>query len=75
MMRRKTAQDIGQLDPPRHALYAAMLQKLYPQRAIRTALLWTETPELMEILPPARDAELASLAGGTAKLDPATAHS
>jgi ATP-dependent helicase/nuclease subunit A len=57
------------------ALYAAMLQKLYPQRAIRTALLWTETPELMEILPPARDAELASIAGGTAKLDPATAHS
>jgi ATP-dependent helicase/nuclease subunit A len=57
------------------ALYGAMLEKLYPQRAIRTALLWTETPELMEILPPARDAELASTAGGTAKLDPATARS
>jgi ATP-dependent helicase/nuclease subunit A len=46
------------------ALYRALLGKLYPQRAIRTALLWTETPELMEILAPALDAELASIAGG-----------
>jgi ATP-dependent helicase/nuclease subunit A len=57
------------------ALYRAMLQKLYPQRAIRTALLWTETPELMEILPPALDAELASITAGTSKLDPATTRS
>jgi ATP-dependent helicase/nuclease subunit A len=34
------------------ALYRAVLEKLYPQRAIRAALLWTETPELMEILLP-----------------------
>jgi ATP-dependent helicase/nuclease subunit A len=57
------------------ALYRAMLKKLYPQRTIRTALLWTETPELMEISAPALDAELASIAGGTAKLDPARARS
>jgi ATP-dependent helicase/nuclease subunit A len=57
------------------ALYRAMLQKLYPQRAIRTALLWTETPELMEILPPALEAELASITAGTSKLDPATTRS
>ncbi len=44
------------------ALYRALLGKLYPQRAIRTALLWTESTELMEILSSALDAELASLA-------------
>jgi ATP-dependent helicase/nuclease subunit A len=43
------------------ALYRAVLQKLYPQRVIRTALLWTETAELMEIPTPALDAELASM--------------
>jgi ATP-dependent helicase/nuclease subunit A len=46
------------------ALYRALLSKLYPQRLIRTALLWTETPELMEISAAALDAELASLFGG-----------
>ena len=43
------------------ALYRALLAKLYPQRTIRTALLWTEAPELMEILAPALDAELTSI--------------
>ena len=57
------------------ALYRALLQKLYPQRALRTALLWTETPELMEISAPALDAELASITAGTSKLDPATTRS
>ncbi len=57
------------------ALYRALLQKLYPQRTIRTALLWTEAPELMEILPPALEAELASITAGTSKLDPARARS
>jgi ATP-dependent helicase/nuclease subunit A len=42
------------------ALYRAVLGKLYPQRAVRAALLWTETPELMEVSAPALDAELAS---------------
>jgi ATP-dependent helicase/nuclease subunit A len=46
------------------ALYRALLTGLYPQRAVRIALLWTEAPELMEILPPALDAELASVAAG-----------
>ena len=40
------------------ALYRAVLQKLYPQLPIRAALLWTETPDLMEISGPALDAEL-----------------
>src|SRR5258707_14405815 len=43
------------------ALYRAVLGKLYPQRPVRAALLWTETPELMEISAPALDAELAAL--------------
>src|SRR5579871_1206140 len=57
------------------ALYRAVLSKLYPQRNIRAALLWTESTELMEILAPVLDAELASFAAGRAELDPATPHS
>jgi ATP-dependent helicase/nuclease subunit A len=41
------------------ALYRAVLQKLYPRLPVRAALLWTETPELMEISTPALDAQLA----------------
>jgi ATP-dependent helicase/nuclease subunit A len=43
------------------ALYRAVLGKLYPHLPVRAALLWTETPELMEISAPALDAQLASL--------------
>jgi ATP-dependent helicase/nuclease subunit A len=43
------------------ALYRAVLQKLYPQLPVRAALLWTETPELMEISTPALDAQLATV--------------
>ncbi|HVH80782.1 MAG TPA: PD-(D/E)XK nuclease family protein, partial [Stellaceae bacterium] len=57
------------------ALYRALLAKLYPQRPIRTALLWTETPELMEISASSLDAELASIGSGTPKLDPARVRS
>jgi ATP-dependent helicase/nuclease subunit A len=46
------------------ALYRAVLQKLFPQRLIRAALLWTESPELMEISTPALDTELASIVRG-----------
>ncbi len=47
------------------ALYRALLEKLYPHRSVRAALLWTETTEFMEISAPALDAELASVVGGT----------
>jgi ATP-dependent helicase/nuclease subunit A len=57
------------------ALYRAVLRKLYPHRAVRAALLWTETPELMEISAPALDAGLASDHVGVTKLDPATPRS
>ena len=43
------------------ALYRAVLGKLYPQRPVRAALLWTETPELMEISTPALEAQLATI--------------
>lgn len=42
-------------------LYRAVLQKLYPQQPVRAALLWTETPDLMEISTPALNAQLATL--------------
>lgn len=46
------------------ALYRAVLGKLYPDRPVRAALLWTETPEMMEVSAPALDARLASLIRG-----------
>ncbi|HEV7411952.1 MAG TPA: hypothetical protein VGO01_25985, partial [Bradyrhizobium sp.] len=46
------------------ALYRAVLQKLYPQRPVRAALLWTETTELMEISAAALDAQLATVLQG-----------
>jgi ATP-dependent helicase/nuclease subunit A len=46
------------------ALYRAVLGKLYPQLPVRAALLWTETPELMEISAPALDAQLAVIIRG-----------
>jgi len=46
------------------ALYRAVLAKLYPKLPIRAALLWTETPEMMEISAPALDAQLATIIRG-----------
>jgi len=43
------------------ALYRAVLGKLYPDRPVKAALLWTETPEMMEISGSALDAELAAI--------------
>ncbi|HEY4204018.1 MAG TPA: double-strand break repair helicase AddA [Xanthobacteraceae bacterium] len=43
------------------ALYRAVLAKLYPDRPIRAALLWTELPEMMELSASALDAGLASV--------------
>jgi ATP-dependent helicase/nuclease subunit A len=43
------------------ALYRAVLARLNPFRPIRAALLWTETPEMMEIPAPALDAQLATI--------------
>lgn len=43
------------------ALYRDVLQRLYPGREVRCALLWTETAAMMEIPASALDAELQSL--------------
>ncbi len=43
------------------ALYRGVLAKLYPDRPLRAALLWTETIEMMEISSAALDAELAAI--------------
>jgi ATP-dependent helicase/nuclease subunit A len=43
------------------ALYRAVLARLYPSLPIRAALLWTETPEMMEIPASALDAQLAPI--------------
>jgi MoxR-like ATPase len=48
-------------------LYRAVLSKLYPEKPVRAALLWTETADLMEISAPA----LASYHVGVTELDPA----
>ena len=42
------------------ALYRDVLTRLYPGRPVRAALLWTETPELMEIPPRALEEALES---------------
>ena len=41
------------------ALYRAVLAQLYPGKAVRAALVWTEVPDLMEISAAAMDAALA----------------
>jgi ATP-dependent helicase/nuclease subunit A len=43
------------------ALYRDVLQRLYPGRPVRCALLWTETADMMEIPASALDAELQSI--------------
>ena len=40
------------------ALYRAVLAKLYPDRAVRAAVLWTEGPDLMELSAADLDAAL-----------------
>ncbi len=41
------------------ALYRAVLQKLYPEKTVHAALLWTEVPDLMELSAGALDTALA----------------
>jgi ATP-dependent helicase/nuclease subunit A len=43
------------------ALYRALLQRIYPGRTVRAALVWTENATLMELPQAALDAELATL--------------
>jgi len=43
------------------ALYRAVLRLIYPDRPVRTALIWTDVPDLMEISADALDRALATL--------------
>jgi ATP-dependent helicase/nuclease subunit A len=43
------------------ALYRALLQRLYPGKAVRAALVWTETPEIMEIPAAVLDDEMTNI--------------
>jgi ATP-dependent helicase/nuclease subunit A len=42
------------------ALYRAVLGRIYPDRSVRAALVWTDVPDLMEISAPAMDQALTS---------------
>jgi ATP-dependent helicase/nuclease subunit A len=43
------------------AAYRAVLQKLYPDRPVRAALIWTEVPDLMELSAQVLDTALAGV--------------
>jgi ATP-dependent helicase/nuclease subunit A len=43
------------------ALYRAVLGRLFPDRPIRAALIWTDIPDLMEISAASLDAALAAV--------------
>jgi ATP-dependent helicase/nuclease subunit A len=43
------------------ALYRAVLGRIYPDRSVRAALVWTDVPDLMEISGDALDQALATL--------------
>jgi ATP-dependent helicase/nuclease subunit A len=43
------------------ALYRAVLQKLYPDKTVRAALVWTDRPESMELPAAALDGSLLSI--------------
>jgi ATP-dependent helicase/nuclease subunit A len=51
---------IGQL-----AVYRALLRRLYPDREVAAALLWTDIPRLMEIPPEALAAAEEAIRGGS----------
>ena len=50
---------VGQL-----ALYRALLGKIYPDRPIRAALVWTELPDLMELPADMLDQALVRITSG-----------
>ena len=52
-------EDVPQAYVRQLALYRAVLQKLYPDRPVRAALIWTEVPDLMELSAEVLDAALA----------------
>jgi ATP-dependent helicase/nuclease subunit A len=43
------------------ALYRAVLVQLYPEKAVRAALVWTDVPDLMEISAASLEAALTAV--------------
>jgi ATP-dependent helicase/nuclease subunit A len=54
-------QDVPGLYVRQLALYRAVLMRLYPDRPIRAALIWTEVPDLMELSADLLDQALAQV--------------
>jgi ATP-dependent helicase/nuclease subunit A len=54
-------EDVPQAYIRQLALYRAVLGKLYPDRPVRAALIWTDVPDLMEIPATALDQELKTV--------------
>ena len=52
----RTAEEVAPAYIAQLAAYRAALRKLYPERALRAALLWTDGPRLMEISSTSLDA-------------------
>ena len=52
-------EDVPQSYVRQLALYRAVLVKLYPDKTVRAALIWTEVPDLMELSGEVLDAALA----------------
>lgn len=57
----RTVEEVSQAYRQQLALYRALLQRLYPGRDVRAALIWTETPEIMEIPPATLDREMTTI--------------
>jgi ATP-dependent helicase/nuclease subunit A len=53
--------DVPQVYVRQLALYRAVLTKLYPDKTVRAALVWTEAPDLMELSAEAMDAAVAGI--------------
>ncbi len=54
-------EDVPPLYVRQLALYRAVLARLYPDKTLRTAVIWTEVPDLMEFSGAALDAALAGI--------------
>ncbi len=54
-------EDVSQATVTQLALYRAVLSRLYPDRPVRAAVVWTEVPDLMEIPAATLDASLTRL--------------
>jgi ATP-dependent helicase/nuclease subunit A len=65
--------------PPKYveqlALYRAVFKKLYPDKFVRAALVWTEVPDLMELSAEALDAALLRITSSRWRLDAADTRS